>query len=247
MSSRPALLLIVLCALLLASCTTLHNWAFGSPEDDAKQAAKEKNAVGPSEGDRKVVSGVEYVYTRNNRYKSDPYQPEFIWLKKDDYLQSRDQAIKERMALEKKETDELRKRLAQLEQKVNEGLPPEEEVEQIPGQPRERRWEVFGMSATGVSLLFDRRSITRGSDGTLQFLRRRTFSDSSYQKEIISREEVDCRKNRYRTLETEGIFWDGRHETSKTPTSWSRFYDDTTEDRLFMDTCKSAAPAGKRS
>ncbi len=246
MSSRPALLLVVLCALFLASCTTLHDWAFGGPGGDAKQAAKEKNAVGPSEGDRKVVSGVEYVYTRNNRYMSDPYQPEFIWLKKDDYLQSRDQAIKERLAIEKKETDALRKRLAQLEQEVNEGLL-QEEVDQAPGQPRERRWEVVGMSASGVSLLFDRRSITRGSDGTLQFWRRRTFSDGSYQKEIISREEVDCRKSRYRTMETEGIYWDGRHETSKTPTSWSRFYDDTTEDRLFMDTCGGIAPAGKRS
>jgi hypothetical protein len=249
MSSRAALFFVLLCGLFLVSCTSLHNWAFGGPEDEAKEAAKEKRAQGPKEGDRKVVGGVEYVYTKNNRYMSEPNQPMYIWVKKEDYLQSRDDAMRERLAAERKERDELRKRLARLEQEVNEGAPPPEteEAPVLPGQPRERRWVVYGMSSAGVSLLVDKGSVTPMSNGILQFWRRRTFPERSYQKEIISLEEVDCRRNKYRTLEVQGVYWDGRHEGSKAATSWTRFYDDTTEDRLFLDTCKEAGLAGKRS
>ncbi len=250
MSSRAALFFVLLCGLLLVSCTSFNNWAFGGPEDEAKDAAKEKSAQqGPKEGDRKVMGGVEYVYTRNNRYMTTPYEPEYTWVKKDEYLQSRDDAMRERLAAERKERDAMRKRLAMLEQEVNEGAPPPEaeQAPALPGQPRERRWEVYGMNGDGMSLLIDKGSITRMPNGVLQFWRRRTFPERAYQKEIVSLEEVDCRRHKYRTLEVEGIYWDGRHQGSKTATSWTNFYDDTTEDRLFLDTCKESGPGGKRS
>ena len=141
--------LVLLCGLFLASCTSLHDWAFGGPEDKAKEAATEKSVQqGPKEGDRKVVGGVEYVYTRNNRYKSNPYEPEYIWIKKEDYLQSRDEIMRERIAAERREGDAMRKRLARLEKEIEEGAPqPEAEPAPVlPGQPRERRWEVYGMT-----------------------------------------------------------------------------------------------------
>ena len=250
MSSRATLCFVLVCALSLPSCTTLHNWAFGGPEDDAKEAAREKRAQqGPKEGDRKVEGGVEYVYTKNNRYMSDPYQPEYIWVKKSEYLQSRDDYMRQRLAAEKNERDDLRRRLAKLENEINEGAsPPEaERTPGLPGQPRERRWEVYGMSGTGTNLLIDKGSVSVMPNGVLQFWRKRTFTERSYQKEIISREEVDCRRKRYRSLEVEGIYWDGRHEVSKTATPWIKFYDDTTEDMLFLDTCKENALGGKRS
>jgi hypothetical protein len=252
MSYRAALFFVLLGTMFLVSCTSLHNWAFGGPEDDAKAAAKEKSAQqGLKEGDRKTAGGVEYIYTRNNKYMTNPYEPEFTWVKKDEYLQSRDDAMRERLVAERKERDELRKRLAKLEQEVADGAPPPETTQALetsgpPGQPQPRRWEVYGMSATGVNLLIDKGSITR-TGNLLQFWRRRTFTEGSYQKEIISREEVDCRRKKYRTLEIEGIYWDGRHDKSKTATSWVNFYDNTTEDLLFSDTCKDSGLGGTRS
>jgi hypothetical protein len=247
MSSRTIPFLVFFLALVLVSCTSLRQWAFGpdEPETDKPAASGKDKPAGPQVGDTKVVGGVEFVYAKNTRYMADPYQPEYLWVKKSEYMQTPMDAFKERVAAERKENAALKKRLATLEAEFNKDKPAPaagRAAAQAPAdrggrEAGERTWEAFGSNPTGISYYIDRGSITYPSAGSMQLWRKRTFPEKAFQKEIISREEVDCRRKRYRTLEVQGVYWDGRHEESKAVSPWVRFYEDTTEDLFFVDVC----------
>jgi hypothetical protein len=109
----PAILVVLLMLSILPSCATTQQEG-GSAPDKPRAGV----AVPPKEGDIKMVDGVEYVYGRNVRWLSVEGEPEYIWVRKDQYAgrlsDSLSQALSRR-ADDAKEIEDLRKRLDRLE------------------------------------------------------------------------------------------------------------------------------------
>jgi hypothetical protein len=70
----------------------------------------------PKPGDIKIVDGLEYIYAKNRRYLTSPYEPEYIWYRKDQYSPGLLETLRGNLAgQDKKEREQLEKRLAKLE------------------------------------------------------------------------------------------------------------------------------------
>ena len=105
---------------------------------------------------------------------------------------------------------------------------------------RERKWENYASDANGVDYYVDRETIAYLSKTIVHAWRKRTFLVKSPQKEIISFDEIDCNEARYRTLEVEGVYWDGRTKTFKAVSPWVRIFADSPDEVLYLDVCKAA-------
>ena len=111
--------------LFLASCSF---WPFGSKKTaaDTKNTAKadtarvdttQKQRVGePKPGDINVVDGVEYIYAKNRRYMSTQSEPEYIWVRKDQYSPGLFDSLRSRSPAPTKEEKEMETRIAKLEE-----------------------------------------------------------------------------------------------------------------------------------
>lgn len=78
----------------------------------------------PKPGDIKVIDGVEYIYARNRRFMFTPYEPEYVWIRKDQYSPRIGEDLMGRGST--KEQKELEKRLAKMEEEMKKkGLPPQ--------------------------------------------------------------------------------------------------------------------------
>jgi len=126
---------IALLVVVLASCSYMP-WSKKKDEDPAKTAkktdssstAQKKPARGepeemkePELGDIKVIDGVEYIYTRNRKYMLTPYEPPYVWVRKDQYAPGIGEALSFSVGgsgPSKKERDELERRIAKLEEEL---------------------------------------------------------------------------------------------------------------------------------
>lgn len=70
--------------LLVSSCWPFSKKGPASSQTQKKTASGEK-IEGPKPGDIKVIDSVEYIYARNRRYMLNPYEPEYVWVRKDQY------------------------------------------------------------------------------------------------------------------------------------------------------------------
>ena len=104
-----------------------------APKTDTA-AAKDKTDMGervdvaePKPGDIKVLDGVEYIYTRNKKYMLTPYEPEYTWMRKDQYVPGLGETVAGAMTGDsKKERTELEQRLAKLEEEAKKkGITPQ--------------------------------------------------------------------------------------------------------------------------
>ncbi len=113
-------LLIILLVCLLASCSL----PFGKTKAQQAPVKTEKgDEVGdnqPKPGDIKVVEGVEYIYAKNRRFMVVPYEPEYIWIRKDQYSPGLFESLTDRGAgaANKQETQQLQQRMAKLEDEL---------------------------------------------------------------------------------------------------------------------------------
>jgi hypothetical protein len=127
-------LILILVALSLVSCSSNP---FASKKDTASTTtspdskptqAQQAARVGedkPSPGDIKVIDGVEYIYARNRRFMFTPYEPEYTWIRKDQYVAGPGENILTK-GPSTKEQQELEKRLAKIEEDMKKkGLPPQ--------------------------------------------------------------------------------------------------------------------------
>ncbi len=126
-------IVILLLVVVLASCSYMP-WGKKKDEDPSKtakktdSATKKKPARGepeemkePELGDIKVIDGVEYIYTRNRKYMLTPYEPPYVWVRKDQYAPGIGEALSFGFggsASSKKERDELERRIAKLEEEL---------------------------------------------------------------------------------------------------------------------------------
>lgn len=95
-------------------------------KDEKKVTKGEKvEEEAPKPGDIKVIDGIEYIYARNRRFMLSPYEPEYVWIRKDQYSPS----LGETLALGfgvTKEREELEKRIAKLEEELKKkGIAPQ--------------------------------------------------------------------------------------------------------------------------
>ncbi|MEO0250042.1 MAG: hypothetical protein ABIN58_11060, partial [candidate division WOR-3 bacterium] len=115
---------VVLAALALASCSWIP-W-FGSKETadkSSQKAAADKAAAEqqrlaekqPQPGDVRVVDGIEYIYARNRRYMLTPYEPEYIWIRKDQYSPGLFDSLRSPSPAQAKERKDMEDRIAKLE------------------------------------------------------------------------------------------------------------------------------------
>jgi hypothetical protein len=81
----------------------------------------------PKPGDIQVLDGIEYIYTRNKKYMLTPYEPEYVWVRKDQYVPGLGEQVGTAFGgASKKERDELEARLAKLEEDYKKkGLAPQ--------------------------------------------------------------------------------------------------------------------------
>ena len=116
-------LLILLLALgFVSSCSYLP---FMGKKDDQEKTSSGQTALKkvdieeakePSPGDIKVVDGIEYIYGRNPKYMLAYGEPEYIWIRKDQYSPGLFRSLMGQSdAMGKKERTALEDRIAKLE------------------------------------------------------------------------------------------------------------------------------------
>lgn len=114
-------LLILLLVLLLSSCSI----PFTKKKTDQASARTEKGervqeSSEPKPGDIKLINGVEYIYAKNRRWHLAPYEPEYVWVRRDAYSPGLFESLSGKLAntTNKKEREELERRLAKLEEEL---------------------------------------------------------------------------------------------------------------------------------
>jgi hypothetical protein len=117
-----------------------------------------------------------------------------------------------------------------------------------------RNWEYYAEENNGVTYYLDKSTISYPSKNIIHVWRRRVFPEAapgtravrSSHKELIGYDEMNCVTEKYRTLESQGVNWDGTTTAIFTrPTPWMTIYNDTADDRVRENYCKEAAKAGK--
>ena len=77
---RLEIIILFLLPLLVACALTQDN---KKPADIPRSQNVVKVAEpAPQPGDMKLMGGVEYVYARNRRFNTTPYEPEYVWYRK---------------------------------------------------------------------------------------------------------------------------------------------------------------------
>jgi hypothetical protein len=124
---RKCILLLLI--LSLASCSWIPSWVplIGSTDEGVDKAAADKKAADkkaaqekaaeqePQPGDVRVVDGVEYIYAKNRRYMLTPYEPMYVWIRKDQYSPGLFESLRTPAAGSTKEQKEMEDRIAKLE------------------------------------------------------------------------------------------------------------------------------------
>lgn len=126
--------IVLLISLSLMACSITNPFSkkkddvSGAPSSETKKGQAQKpTQIGeeaPKPGDIKVLDGVEYIYARNKRWQFTPYEPEYMWIRKDQYSPGWGENLLTRG--KSKEQKELETRLAKLEEEMKKkGLPPQ--------------------------------------------------------------------------------------------------------------------------
>jgi hypothetical protein len=80
-----------------------------------KEAEKIKQPT-PEPGDIKVIDDVEYIYASNRKYMSTPYEPLYVWIRKDEHTPRIGENLLTRNAEEEKYLRKLEERIKRLEE-----------------------------------------------------------------------------------------------------------------------------------
>jgi hypothetical protein len=83
------------------------------------QGSAQKVEQAPKPGDVKTVNGVEYVYAKNRRFMTASYEPENIWIRKDQYSPGLYESLAQSNVQSEKEYQDLKKRIERLEVELN--------------------------------------------------------------------------------------------------------------------------------
>jgi len=129
-------------------------------------------------------------------------------------------------------------------EKPAKGAQPPRTVDSSGIEWKERKWEIYAKDRGGTQYYFERESLSYPAKNRIYVWKKRIFpGKSSSQKEIVSYDEIDCRDEKYRSLELQGVNWDDSTTIIyKRPTPWTPIFTDTA-DEYFLDTfCRGVQP-----
>jgi hypothetical protein len=248
-------LIIILATLFLVSCShtaTMHDkvTADSQKKPETVQKAREEE---PRPGDTRVVNGVEYVYGKNVRYMISPGEPEYVWVRRDQYSPDALGSSRPRTGASAKEQQEMAERIARLEGDLKPGGAPQpaspaaqaaSPAAQAASKPSlsdeaGRQWTNYDEDRDRVQYFYDRDSITHPSKDLIQMWRKREFPSGASQKEIVTLDQIDCHgAARYRSIELRVTYRDGTTQTFNKVTPWAKIYVGSAEEYLMNEHCK---------
>lgn len=127
-------LIVPFLVLSLASCSYIPFMGKKDSKVDQKKPQETKIADKgervdqgePKPGDIKIIDGVEYIYAHNRRYMLTPYEPENVWIRKDEYSPGMFESLAKSFSGNEKERKELESRIAKLEEDLKKkGIAPQ--------------------------------------------------------------------------------------------------------------------------
>jgi hypothetical protein len=101
----------------------------------------------------------------------------------------------------------------------------------------DHKWEQYSKDKQGLTFYYDKTSITYPSAGVIKVWRKRSFPVRASQKELISLDEIDCLKQKYRSVQMQVVQWDDTAETFNKVAEWSVIYGDSPEEILLDTAC----------
>ncbi len=131
MHNKSLIFLVII--VFIASCSTFskkkEDTSAKNPPAKADKKAEKIEKVeesNPKPGDIKVIDGVEYIYASNRKFMLTPYEPEYVWIRKDQYTPRMGENLLSGGTANKKEREEMEKRLAKLEEELKKkGIAPQ--------------------------------------------------------------------------------------------------------------------------
>jgi hypothetical protein len=93
---------------------TLQIWKTTVNEKEIRKTLRPE----PQPGDIKVIDDVEFIYASNRRYMFSPYEPLYVWIKKDEYAPRIGENLLTRTSEEEKHLRELEQRIKRLEEEL---------------------------------------------------------------------------------------------------------------------------------
>lgn len=120
-SSKNAVMLLLV--FLFASCSSMpfsekkQLTVLGTESNTGKTVSVEESAP-PQPRDIKVIDEVEYIYAQNRRYMFTPYEPLYVWIRKDEYTPRMGENLLTRNAEEKEHLKDLEERIKRLEEEL---------------------------------------------------------------------------------------------------------------------------------
>ena len=241
-------LLVILASLFLVSCSNPSLMKKNVTDDSQKkpETAQKAREAEPRPGDTRVIDGVEYVYGKNVRYMASPGEPEYAWMRRDQYSADALDSSRARTAMPGKEQKELEERIARLEEGLRTGgasqpSPPAQPASAPPapvGDEAGRKWTSYAQGGNGIEYFYDQDTIAHPSKDLVRMWRKREFPSGAAQKEIVTLDEIDCRGARYRSVELHVTDRDGTIRTFDKASPWTKIYEDSAEDYLMGEYCK---------
>lgn len=100
------------------------------------------------------------------------------------------------------------------------------------------KWERYDTDETGVKYSYDKGSISYPTPSTLQLWRQRIFPLDAAYENVITLDQIDCDKQKYRTIEINVTNKDGSTEEFKKVSQWAYIYVGMPEDYFLRELCK---------
>ncbi|HVN25100.1 MAG TPA: hypothetical protein VMT71_14095 [Syntrophorhabdales bacterium] len=225
-------LALVLLAGLLLSCS--HAPANKSAKSDSqsqpsKAASTQKAApaqarqdTGPRPGDTRMVDGVEYVYGKNVKYMVNPGEPEYTWVRKDQYFPDANESSRTRVFTPSRQQG--------AESASQAPSPGQDEAD--------RKWASIGEDGNRIQYFYDKAAVVFPTQGFVRIWKKREFPSGAAQREIVSLDEIDCREARYHSLEVRVTYREGMTRNFAQASPWTKVYQDSAEEYLMNQFCQ---------
>ncbi len=109
----------------------------------------------------------------------------------------------------------------------------------LPDAPDDgRKWTRYMTDDYDVRYFIDEGGILKPSKEVIQFWRKREFPPGSSQRRILTFDEINCRRQEFRTVELQVTYADGRIGKSTEPTRWVKIWANSGEEYLMDEYCK---------
>ena len=114
---------------------------------------------------------------------------------------------------------------------------------------KDRTWNNY-FEDKGIVYYVEKQSVSYPRPNIVHMWRKRTFPNNkvSSHKEVISLDEIDCYKEKFRSLQLRALGWDDTATpVYQRPSPWANIYEGTAEDILILDYCIKGGKVGKPS